>query len=255
MPSNGIEALNNSSVSKQPFVKVHAQLGAATNCPVSQNDRTAIRVPANAIRSRSNYNSAGGRCIRPSSTRCGRSADDAVFRVLQHKGGNDVGYLQHLGRTGPQALVHRLTTLSGGVPSGDGALVTMDNVQSQSLSPSSMIRASGDLTYYQAGWPVAQDPRPGSGPLRLCADGRTCWSTTVTSSTKLRQIDPSNPSGGTVSFHRGTRDRSKTLPRRSRPATSASTAGLLETECATDRQPRGARGVRASVRHVTASNE
>ena len=99
-------------------------------------------------------------------------------------------------------LVHQLTTLSGGVPSGNGALVTMDNVQSQSLSPSSMVVLRGDLTYYRTGWAGSHEFKTGiwAAP-RLWRDVTTMLVNDGYILNEERQIDANNPAAGTVSFH------------------------------------------------------
>ncbi len=101
---------------------------------------------------------------------------------FNNKGGNDIDTYRTVAGAGPQVLVHQLTNLSGGVPTGNGALVTMDNVQSQSLSPSSMMVLRGDLTYFRPGGAARTNSRPESGRRPVCGGtSRTCWSTTAIS--------------------------------------------------------------------------
>jgi outer membrane receptor protein involved in Fe transport len=100
-------------------------------------------------------------------------------------------------------LVHQLTTISGGRPTGTGTLVTMNNVQSTSISPSSMIVLRGDLTYYKQGWGESHQFKTGiwAAP-RL---GRSVTSLLVNDGyilNEVRQINPADPLSGTVSFHR-----------------------------------------------------
>ena len=168
----GFEPFDNSSVSKQPFLKLTAQLAPGPRAlrllsersqPLHQLPRAQHRTDQLQLRGRIDVSGQAQLGV-------GRTADDARSPAsFNNKGGNDIDTYSISAGTGPQVLVHQLTTLSGGVPTGNGALVTMDNVQSQSLSPSSMVVLRGDLTYlpHRAG-AARMNSRPGSGPRPGC---------------------------------------------------------------------------------------
>ena len=199
------EAFNNSSISKQPFVKLTAQLAAGHELSgFFQNDRNRYTSSRERNTQQINYNSAGGSMYQAKlNSVWGDRLMTQLSGSFNNKGGSDIDTYSIATGVGPQVLVHQLTTLSGGVPSGNGALVTMDNVQSRSLSPSSMIVLRGDLTYYRTGWAGSHEFKTGiwAAP-RLRRDVTNMLVNDGYILNEVRQIDPTSPSAGTVSFHR-----------------------------------------------------
>jgi hypothetical protein len=99
--------------------------------------------------------------------------------------------------------VHQLTSISGGRPNGSGELVTMNNVESRSLAPSSMLIVRGDLTYYLSRGIGSHELKTGiwAAP-RLWRDVTSRRQNDGFLLEEVRQIDPADPTAGTVPFHR-----------------------------------------------------
>ncbi len=196
---------DNSSVSKQPFVKLTAQLAPGHELSgFFQNDRNRYTSSRERNTEQINYNSAGGSMYQAKlNSVWGEHVTTQLSGSFNNKGGNDIDTYRTVAGAGPQVLVHQLTNLSGGVPTGNGALVTMDNVQSQSLSPSSMLVLRGDLTYFRSGWAGSHELKTGiwAAP-RLWRDVTNMLVNDGFFLNEVRQIDPANPNGGTVAFHR-----------------------------------------------------
>ena len=196
---------DNSSVSKQPFVKLTAQLAPGHELSgFFQNDRNRYTSSRERNTEQINYNSAGGSMYQAKlNSVWGEHVTTQFSGSFNNKGGNDIDTYRTVAGAGPQVLVHQLTSLSGGVPTGNGALVTMDNVQSQSLSPSSMLVLRGDLTYFRSGWAGSHEFKTGiwAAP-RLWRDVTNMLVNDGFFLNEVRQIDPANPNGGTVAFHR-----------------------------------------------------
>jgi hypothetical protein len=127
-----------------------------------------------------------------------------VSGSYNNKGGSDEDTYNKQRGVGPQISVHQSTTISGGRPTGTGQLVEMNNVQSQSLSPSSMLVFRGDLTYYQpGGWLGAHEFKTGIwAGARLAREVTNRLVNDGFILEEVRQIDPNNMAGGTVPFHR-----------------------------------------------------
>lgn len=66
-----------------------------------------------------------------------------------NKGGADVDTYEDFAGFGPSIEVHESTRISSGLPTGTGRLVTMNNTETLSIAPSSMLVFRGDLTYYR----------------------------------------------------------------------------------------------------------
>jgi hypothetical protein len=104
---------------------------------------------------------------------------------------------------GPQVLVNQSTFLSAGLPTGTGTLVMMNNLQSVSYLPASILVGRGDLTYYRQGWGGSHEFRTGiwAAP-KLNRDIVTRYLNDGFVLEEVRQIDPNNAAAGTVPFHR-----------------------------------------------------
>lgn len=169
-----------------------------------QNDRNRYTSSRERNTSQINFNSAGGSMYQAKlNSVWGEHVTTQFSGSYNNKGGADIDTYTTVAGSGPQVLVHQLTSLSGGVPTGNGALVTMDNVQSQSLWPSSMLVLRGDLTYFRAGWAGSHELKTGlwAAP-RLRRDVTNMLVNGGFFLNEVRQIDPANPLAGTVAFHR-----------------------------------------------------
>jgi hypothetical protein len=201
------EPFDNTSKSRQPYVKITAQLPRSHELSgFFQNDRNRYTSSRERNTELINFNSAGGSMYQVKlNSAWGQSITTSFSASYNNKGGNDVDtYEDAQGLSGPQVEVHQLTTISGGVPTGNGILVMMDNVEFRNLSPSSMVILRGDLTYFKdAGWGGSHELKTGiwAAP-RLHRDVTTTVSGEGLRLERVRQIDPNNPAAGTVPYFR-----------------------------------------------------
>ncbi len=198
---------DNNSVSKQPFVKVTTQFTGRGTHELSgfyQNDRNRYTSSRERNTNLVNYNSAGGSLyVAKLNSVFGQKLTTSFSMSYNNKGGNDEDTYNNATGFGPRIGVFPITTISGGRPTGTTELVTMNNVESRSIAPSSMFILRGDLTYFKEGWVGSHELKTGiwAAPSlsrdvtsRLVNDGFRLEET--------RQLDPNNPSAGTVAFHR-----------------------------------------------------
>jgi Carboxypeptidase regulatory-like domain len=198
---------DNNSVSQQPFVKVTTQFTGRGTHELSgfyQNDRNRYTSSRERNTHLVNYNSAGGSMyVGKLNSVFGQRLTTSFSMSYNNKGGNDEDTYNDATGFGPRIGVFPITTISGGRPTGTTELVTMNNVESRSIAPSSMVIIRGDLTYFKEGWVGSHELKTGiwAAPslsrdvtTRLVNDGFRLE--------EQRQIDPNNPSGGTIAFHR-----------------------------------------------------
>jgi hypothetical protein len=198
---------DNSSVSKQPFVKVTTQFTGRGTHELSgfyQNDRNRYTSSRERNTNLVNFNSAGGSMyVAKLNSVFGQRLTTSFSVSYNNKGGNDEDTYNTATGFGPRVGVFPTVTISGGRPTGTTELVTMNNVESRSIAPSNMFIIRGDLTYFKEGWVGSHELKTGiwAAPsltrdvtTRLVNDGFRLE--------EVRQIDPNNPSGGTVAFHR-----------------------------------------------------
>ncbi len=201
------EPFDNNSKSRQPYVKVTAQLARTHELSgFFQNDRNRYTSSRERNTELINFNSAGGSMYQVKlNSAWGQSITTSFSASYNNKGGNDVDtYENAQGLSGPQIEVHQLTTISGGVPTGNGILATMNNVENRNLSPSSMAILRGDLTYFKdEGWFGSHELKTGiwAAPS-LSRDVTTTLSGDGLRLERVRQIDPNNTAAGTVTFFR-----------------------------------------------------
>ena len=199
------EAFDNNSKSQQPYVKLTGKING--NHELSgffQNDRNRYTSSRERNTDLVNYNSAGGSMyLGKLNSVFGQRLTTSVSVSYNNKGGNDEDTYNDATGFGPRVSVHQLTTLTGGRPTGNGELVTMNNVDSRSLAPSSMMIIRGDLTYFKDGWAGSHEMKTGiwAAP-RLWRDVTSRRVNDGFLLEEVRQIDPNNPAGGTVAFHR-----------------------------------------------------
>jgi hypothetical protein len=120
-----------------------------------------------------------------------------------NKGGEDEDTYNNATGFGPRVAVHQNAVISQGRPTGSGELVTMNNVESRSLAPSSMMILRGDLTYYHAGGIGSHELKTGiwAAP-RLWRDVTNRRSNDGFLLEEVRQLDPAILNENTVAFHR-----------------------------------------------------
>jgi hypothetical protein len=127
-----------------------------------------------------------------------------VSFAFSNKGNNSEATFKDLKlNDGPQTLIHNDIFISGGVPTGTGTLVRMNNPQSTTLTPSSFIVIQGDVTYFTDGALGSHEIKAGiwAAPMehfdstaRYVNDGFVLE--------EQRQLDPKNPAAGVTWFHR-----------------------------------------------------
>lgn len=201
----GFEPFNNSSTSKQPFVKLTTQLASGHELSgFWQNDRNRFTSSRERNTDLVNIRGTGGSMYqtRLSSVWTNRLTT-TIAASFNNKGGADESTIADLVGGGPMVTVHQSTRISGGVPVGTGRLVDMNNVQTNAIQPSSMLVLRGDLTYYRDGWLGSHEFKTGiwAGP-RLRRDETSLASNDGFIWEEVRQINPANPAAGTVPFHR-----------------------------------------------------
>lgn len=201
---------DNTSVSKQPYVKMTAQLGPSHEWSgFFQNDRN--RFTSNRERSTHpvTLRSAGGSMYQTKLASVWSNRFTTSFSAsYNNKGGEEEDTYKDASGFGPRVSVHQRTAISGGVPVGNAELVTMNNVENQNYLPSSMLILRGDLTYYQDGWLGSHELKTGiwAAP-RLRRQVVSRLANPLSSGEghpleEVRQIDPNNPAAGVVPFHR-----------------------------------------------------
>src|SRR5439155_26538299 len=104
--------------------------------------------------------------------------------------------------SGPQVAVHNDVFTSGGVPTGTGVIVRMNNPQSTSLTPSWFVVMQGDVTYFKEGWLGSHELKSGvwAAPT-MHFDQTNRYVNEGFVLQELRQISPSNAAAGFTPFH------------------------------------------------------
>ena len=199
------EPFDNSSKSKQPYVKVTTQLNPSHELSgFFQDDRNRFTSSRERDTDQVNYRSAGGSMyLGKLNSVWGQRVTTSVSVSYNNKGGDDEDTYNNATGFGPRVAVHQNTSISGGRPTGTGELVRMNNVESRSLAPSSMLILRGDLTYFKEGWGGSHELKTGiwAAPS-LSRDVTSRAPTTASSSRRCgRSIQPT-PQRGTVAFHR-----------------------------------------------------
>jgi hypothetical protein len=204
------EAFDNSSTSKQPYLKVTAQLGPSHEWSgFFQNDRNRFTSSRERNTDLVNLRSAGGSMYQSKLNSVWSNRLTTSFSAsYNNKGGEERDTYDGSPGFGPRVSVHQRTAISGGIPVGNAELVTMNNVETTPLLPSSMLMLRGDLTYYQDGWLGSHEFKTGiwAAP-RLRRQVVDVLANPLSSGEGLRleevrQIDPNDPSAGVVPFHR-----------------------------------------------------
>ncbi len=198
------EPFDNYSVSKQPFVKLTTQLGKHELSGFWQYDRN--RFSSNRERDTHDVNprGAGGSLYQAKLNSVWGNRLQTSFSVsYNNKGGAEEDTFEDYQGFGPETEVHQTTSISGGVPTGNGILVTMNNNETLSLQPSSMAMVRADLTYYQEGWGGSHEFK--SGLWAAPRLNREVFSLAENDGFTLERVvqrDPNDPSAGVRPFFR-----------------------------------------------------
>jgi hypothetical protein len=199
------QPFDNTSKSHQPFIKLtSANNSNQTLSGFWQYDRN--RFTSNRERETHDINprGAGGSMYQVKlNSAWSDHLTTQISGSYNNKGGSDEDTYANFQGFGPQVQVHQSTFISGGRPTGNGLLVTMNNAQSLSIQPSWMWVFRGDLTYYRSGWAGTHEFKTGFWAAPVLA--RDVLSRNVNNGFILerdRQRDPSNPAAGLVPFYR-----------------------------------------------------
>ena len=205
----GFVPFDNFMRSNQPFVKVTARVNTAHEVSAFfQRDRALYTSNRELDTSLFSYNSTGGGLFQTKVNSVWSNQLTTQLSVAyNNKSGNDEHTYDGVNIFGPQILVHQDAFISGGVPTGTGALVQMNTPQSISISPSSMLVIRGDLTYFKEGWGGSHEWKTGvwAAP-RLVRDTTTDYVNTGYVLEETRELVPGNPAAGTTPFHMRYRD-------------------------------------------------
>ncbi len=199
------EPFDNFSRSHQPFVKLTTQLGVKHELSgFWQYDRNKFSSDRERNTHPISPRGTGGSLYQTKLNSVWTNRlQTTISGSYNNKGGAEEDTYKGFKGFGPSVEVHQSTRISQGLPTGTGRLVTMNNTDSLSIAPSSMLVFRGDLTYYQEGWAGSHEFKTGiwAAPRlqrdvfnRAVNDGFTFE--------RVRQRDPTNPAAGLVPFMR-----------------------------------------------------
>lgn len=195
---------DNFSKSKQPFVKLTTQLGQHELSGYWQNDRNRFSSDRERETHPINPRGTGGSLYQAKLNSIWGNRVQTMFQAsYNNKGGADVDTYEDFPGFGPSVQVHQTTRISQGLPTGTGLLVTMNNAQTLSIAPSSMLVFRGDLTYYQEGWAGSHEFKTGIWAAPELS--RDVFSRALNEGfilERVRQRDPNNPAAGLVPYQR-----------------------------------------------------
>ena len=196
---------DNFAVSKQPYLKVTTTLSNRHELSgFWQYDRNTFTSNRERVTLNINPRGAGGSLYQVKLNSAWSNRLQTMFSAsYNNKGGAEEDTYQDFQGFGPSIEVHQSTRISGGLPTGSGVLVTMNNVETISIAPSSMVNFRGDLTYYQEGWGGSHEFKTGIwGAPRLERDVTSRALNDGFTLERVVQRNPGNPAAGLVPYHR-----------------------------------------------------
>jgi hypothetical protein len=141
------EPFHNFSTSKQPFVKLTTQIGTHELSGFWQNDRHSFSSDRERNTHPISPRGTGGSLYQAKlNSVWGNHLQTSFQASYNNKGGADVDTYEDFAGFGPSIEVHESIRISSGLPMGTGRLVTMNNTETISIAPSSMLVFRGDLT-------------------------------------------------------------------------------------------------------------
>jgi hypothetical protein len=148
------ENFDNFFESKQPFLKVTAQVSAKHEATgFYQNDRSRYSSNRELDNRPYLFNSTGGSLYHGRVNSVWTNQFTTAFAVnYNDKRGNDEDTYADLTITGPQRTIHQNAFAQAGTQVGTGSLARLDNPDSIALSDASMTVIRADATYYKTGW-------------------------------------------------------------------------------------------------------
>jgi hypothetical protein len=195
---------DNYSISKQPYVKVTTQLAAHELSGFWQYDRN--RFSSNRERDTHDINprGTGGSLFSGKlNSVWGPRLTTQFSASYNNKGGAEEDTYDNYQGFGPSVEVHQATRISGGVPTGTGTLVTMNNSETLTIAPSSMAIVRGDLTYFHDGAGGSHELKTGFWAAPSLS--RDVFSIALNDGftlERVRQRDVNDPAAGVIPFQR-----------------------------------------------------
>lgn len=190
--------------SKQPFVKVTAQLSPKHEVTgFYQNDRSRYSSNRELDNRPYLFNSTGGGLYhgRINSVWTNQLTTSLAYNY-NNKRGNDADTYADLDITGPQRTVHQNAFTQQGIQVGTGSLARLDNPSAIALSKSNMTVIRADLTYYKTGWAGGHEFRAGlwAAP-RMVRQTTTEYPNSGFVLQEDRYTNGVDPTGGYSPFH------------------------------------------------------
>jgi hypothetical protein len=206
----GSELFNNNTKSTQPFAKVTMQARKHQIAAFMQQDRLKATGDREYNFSRTNQYSTGGGLYGGKVTSVwGDKVTTTLLASYNNKGGSDANTFEDFVGSGPAITIHRSASLTGGRLVGSGRLVSggnFDDGNGQALysyAPSTQITLRADLTYFKDGLAGSHEFMTGFfGAPRSTYDTTTFYLNDGFIMEERRQVDPDDPSKGTIPFHR-----------------------------------------------------
>jgi hypothetical protein len=208
--SPNVELFNNSTKSTQPYGKVTMQAGRHQVAAFVQQDRLNATGDREYNFSRTNVYSTGGGLYGGKVTSVwGQRMTTTVLASYNNKGGSDASTFEGWVDSGPTITIHREASLTGGRLIGSGRLVSggnFDDGNGQALYsylPSSQITLRADFTYFKDGLAGSHEFQTGFfGAPRSTYDTTSKYLNGGFIQEEQRQLDATDPSKGTIPFHR-----------------------------------------------------
>jgi hypothetical protein len=201
---------NNTTDSWQPYGKVTTHFRTHDFAAFVQNDRLKATGDREYHFSRSvRYSTGGGLYGAKLTSVWGRNLTSTFLVSYNNKGGSNEATWEGADLGGPSITIHRTANLQGGVLRGSGRLVQGGNIDDgvEDIRPSSLWTLRADVTYYKSDWLGSHEFQTGFfGEPWSKYDTFLHYLNGGFVSEDRRQVDPADPSKGTVAFHRQYRD-------------------------------------------------
>ena len=195
---------NSVTKSNMPFLKVTTRLGDNhTLAGVYQADRLQ-QINAGPITYQNDLLAVGGQLYGAKLTSSWGGHTTSTFTFdYNDKGGNQLGDYEGILGTGPALSFHQSAIPNQGILQGSGALATGGNLGNMALDTSSLLMLRGDVNTFKDGMLGSHELAIGFLALpRSNYDTKTIYLNDGFIQEERRQIDPNNPNGGSVPFHR-----------------------------------------------------
>ena len=198
------EPFDNFSKSKQPFIKITTQFRQHELSGFWQYDRN--RFTSNRERDTHNINprGAGGSLYQAKlNSAWTNRLQTQISASYNNKGGAEEDTYKDYAGFGPQTEVFQSFRISRGLPTGSSRLAILNNNETLSIAPSSMLIFRGDVTYYREGLGGSHEFKTGIWAAPQLE--RDVFSSAQNGGYTLERLvlrDPNNLSSGLIPFHR-----------------------------------------------------